>query len=47
MSKDQLAVFKGDGEIAKTLTKIYDINGYMTLFYNEDQLRTTATGFFN
>ena len=29
------------------MNAIYTMEGYIKLFYNEDQLRATATGYFN
>jgi hypothetical protein len=47
MGKDPLPIFQKNSPYRVELDKIYAIEGYLKLFYTEDQLRATATGFYN
>ena len=46
-NQDILPILKEEGETGRAFQAIKVIEGYAKLFYNEEQLRATATGFFN
>jgi len=47
LGKEPLPIFRENSEYRVELDKIFAIEAYTKLFYAEDQLRATATGFFN
>ena len=47
LSKTPLHVFTAGDDVALALEKMYTLLANMRFFYNEQQLRATATGYFN
>jgi len=45
--KNMLPIFSSTGDDKKALDALYSLDLYIKMFYTEQQLSVTSTGFFN